>query len=173
MNDPVHDSLPPLLPSGTRQHKQRPRQRFTTDMRLKLPEEFRRLFDHGFREGDRHLLIFAAENNSGQTRVGLSVSRKHGNAVLRNRRKRLLREAFRLIHRKLPVGFDLVLIPRLQTLSTLGDYQQSLVRLSERLAKKTAAAALQSRTNAATSFTTSDQSSESSSSCDSGEGSNR
>jgi len=52
------------------------------------------------------------ENGLPHLRLGLSVSRKYGGAVQRNRLRRLYREAFRLTRHEMPVGLDLVLIPR-------------------------------------------------------------
>jgi ribonuclease P protein component len=80
--------------------------------RLRSPREFAEVYQLRQRMGDQHLLVFGARNEQGETRVGLSVSKKHGNAVVRARLKRLLREAFRLSHPELPSGLDLILIPR-------------------------------------------------------------
>ena len=68
--------------------------------------------------------------------MGLSVSRKVGGAVVRNRWKRLLREAFRLTRPQLPAGIDLIVIPRAGTEPTLAALMESLVRLAGRLERK-------------------------------------
>lgn len=58
------------------------------------------------------VVVFFRPNGLPFSRLGVSVSRKHGPAVCRNRLKRVLREAFRLSLADLPVGIDYVLIPR-------------------------------------------------------------
>ena len=106
------------------------------EQRLRSPLEFARVYDGGQRAGDGHLLVFAAANELEITRFGLSVSRKHGNAVKRARIKRLLREAFRLSQHELPQGLDLILSPRQGSAAGRDDYRRSLVRNAERLARR-------------------------------------
>lgn len=103
---------------------------------LRRPQDFARVYDGGSRAGDGHLLIFAAKNDLGYSRFGLSVSKKHGSAVIRNKKRRRLREAFRLHQHSLPVGFDFVLIPRQRDDSTLMDFERSLKGITKRLANK-------------------------------------
>ncbi len=111
--------------------------RFEKHRHLRRAAEFVRVYDTKQRAGDRHLLIFAAPNDLGWTRIGLSVSRKHGNSVRRQRIKRLLREAYRLEQHSVPEGWDFILIPRVNSGAGLEDYRRSLLRLTERLTKPT------------------------------------
>ena len=104
--------------------------------RIRSSSDFADIYELNQRAGDRHLLIFAAVNTLKTTRFGLSVSKKHGNAVRRMRLKRLLREAFRLAQHELPIGLDLILIPRIHSGAGLSDFQNSLVRLSGTLAQR-------------------------------------
>lgn len=104
--------------------------------RIRKGDDFAEIYAQKNRAGDDHLLIFAASNDSGQTRFGLSVSKKHGNAVRRGRLKRLLREAFRLSQHDLPTGLDLILIPRQGRESKLEDYCRSLKQLARRLSTR-------------------------------------
>jgi len=110
---------------------------FPSTRRLRSPLDFQRVYDQRVRAGDEHLLVFAAAN-TGLTRIGLSVSRKHGPSVVRHRIRRLLREAYRLEQRSIPEGLDLILIPRVGPTAQLQDYRNSLVRLVRRLTKKLA-----------------------------------
>lgn len=107
--------------------------RFRRTQRLRSSQDFERVYAMKQRAGDDFLLIFGAANELPHTRVGLSVSKKHGNAVRRSRIKRLLREAFRLTQHDLPSGLDLILIPRQNSGAALTDYQTSLRKLADRL----------------------------------------
>ena len=111
-----------------------PRLRFPKLAKLRSPREFARVYDGGRRAGDGVLLVFGAENGAGVTRVGLSVSRKHGGAVRRNVKKRRLREAFRLSRPDLPPGWDLILIPRHGDPAAVERYRASLLKLAGKLA---------------------------------------
>ena len=110
--------------------------RFRASQHLRRGADFERIYARQCRGSDHHLLIFADVNHQKWTRIGLSVSKKHGSAVRRNRLKRLLREAFRLSQHDLPTGLDLILIPRQGVVSTLADYRQSLARSAKYIRRK-------------------------------------
>jgi ribonuclease P protein component len=80
--------------------------------RLRDPSDFRLVYDARRVWHGTTVVVFFRPNGLPFSRVGVSVSRKHGPAVCRNRLKRVLREAFRLNQADLPPGFDYVLIPR-------------------------------------------------------------
>lgn len=124
-----HESEPTPAPD-------QPRYRFRKHQHLRRPAEFQRVYDGKQRAGDERLLVFGARNQVGLTRIGLSVSRKHGGSVQRQRLKRLLREAFRLSQDVIPSGLDLILIPRVGTGAGVAEFRQSLERLSKKLDKR-------------------------------------
>ena len=89
------------------------RQRITRGGRLSRSAEFERVYKQGRSTANRHLVLYAFENPSTDgPRLGLSVSRKVGGAVERNRIKRLLREAFARCAPRLRGGQDLVVVAR-------------------------------------------------------------
>ena len=103
---------------------------------LRRPADFRRVYERRRSASDEWLIVYGCENQLPHLRLGLSVSRKVGQAVARNRLRRLYREAFRLSRQALPVGIDLVLIPRKSEAPPLEELKQSLVRLVKQVARK-------------------------------------
>jgi ribonuclease P protein component len=86
--------------------------RFPKQLRLLRGGQFEKVYRRRRSAADRLLLVHACENGLDHCRLGLSVSRRVGGAVVRNRWKRLLREAFRQARGELPEGLDLVVSPR-------------------------------------------------------------
>lgn len=81
------------------------------ERRLRSARDFRRVQRAGVRVRTAHfLLVVGAQGAPGAPRLGLVVSKKSGNAVARNRIKRLVRECFRASPRLLPDGIDLVVV---------------------------------------------------------------
>jgi ribonuclease P protein component len=110
-------------------------QHFPKRMRVLNAKDFERVFEARVSASDGRLVLYAAANEVGHPRLGLTVSRRIGGATLRNRWKRLLREAFRLSQHELP-AFDLVCVPRANSRPQLCDLMESLPALAHRLARK-------------------------------------
>ncbi len=111
-------------------------QRFRPHERIKDPADFRRAFDRKRSASDDRIIVYGVENGLAYPRLGLSVSRKRvRKAVARNRVKRALREAFRLGKAELPIGVDLVVVPRGPGL-TFAEARRSLPDLARAVARR-------------------------------------
>jgi ribonuclease P protein component len=111
-------------------------QRFLPKYHLRHNLEFQRAYRRRCSASDAVLVVFGYPNDLAYSRLGLSVSRKVGKAVVRNRWKRLIREAFRLNREQLPTGLDLITIPRQGVEPQLHEVSQSLRWLAHRVAGK-------------------------------------
>ena len=80
---------------------------------LKLNHIFRRLY-HGVGFADPYLVLYARRNREGLNRVGITVSKKLGHAVVRNRVRRRLREIYRLNEQRFQPGWDIVVVARVR-----------------------------------------------------------
>jgi len=83
---------------------------FSKKMKLVTNAQFKAVLARGLRVSDELLTLYMAENDSGHPRLGISVGKSCGNAVVRNRLKRLLRESFRQSQDQIPAGFDYLLM---------------------------------------------------------------
>jgi ribonuclease P protein component len=94
-------------------------ERFPRTERLRKRIDFKRTEKNKIaRLVTKHLIILAAPNNYTHARIGITVSKKVGGAVTRNRIKRLLREIYRRNKQLFPQGYDYILIAKNQEMST-------------------------------------------------------
>ncbi len=109
---------------------------FPKSNRLLKREDFARVYQSENFAADNVLVIRGIRNDLNTTRLGLAVSKKVGNAVVRNRWKRRIREAFRLVHAELPQGIDVVVRPKKGADCDFEAIHRSLPKLLARLDRK-------------------------------------
>ena len=98
--------------------------------------EFDRVFGAKAYAADDVLVVRGCRNDLDRARLGLSVSRKVGGAVKRNRWKRLIRETFRSHRAEIPGGIDYVVLPRRGAHPDFAAITKSLPRLAKKVANR-------------------------------------
>jgi ribonuclease P protein component len=91
------------------------RHSFPKSRRLKSNRQFKHVITNGLRVSDSLFTLYMVDNDCGHSRLGISVGKSYGSAVVRNRLKRMLREIFRQSVDAIPSGFDYVLIASTQS----------------------------------------------------------
>ena len=79
---------------------------------LKKNFQFRYIYKKGASCANNQLIIYFIKNNTNQNRLGICVSKKVGNSVVRSRVTRLIKESYRLNEEKILTGYDIVIIAR-------------------------------------------------------------
>jgi ribonuclease P protein component len=108
---------------------------FPKKYRLGQNEEFRAVIAKRRRLGDTVLALYVASNGREYSRLGVSISKAAGNAVVRNRFKRLMREVFRLNRERIPAGFDYVAIASSKAAKglTFANVRESFLKLAGKI----------------------------------------
>lgn len=79
---------------------------------MKLNRDFKRLYYKGGCVTSDILVVYYRKNSLGCNRLGITVGKKTGGAVIRNRVKRLIRESYRLSEQNMASGYDIVIVAR-------------------------------------------------------------
>ena len=79
---------------------------------IKKNEEFRNVYQNGKSYANKYLVMYVLKNELNKNRIGISVSKKVGNSVIRHRITRLVRESYRLQEEMFNSSLDIVVIAR-------------------------------------------------------------
>ena len=97
---------------------------------LKKNSDFQRVYKNGRSVANRYLVMYVLENQTNQNRIGISVSKKVGNSVIRHHITRLVRESYRLHEDLFNSGLDIVVIARVSAKgATYWDIEKALLHL--------------------------------------------
>ena len=89
---------------------------------LKKNHDFQAVYKNGKQYANKYLVMYVKENGTEYNRIGISVSKKVGNSVVRHRVKRLIKEGYRLQEKIFNSGLDIVIVARVSA-STVGYHE--------------------------------------------------
>ena len=96
-------------------------------MAIKSNRDFLNAYRRGKKIETRMFVLYYRKNRFGTNRLGITVSKKIGNAVTRNRTRRIIREAYRSIENSLNSGWDIVIVARFSaTTAKMNDIERIL-----------------------------------------------
>ena len=99
---------------------------------LKKNSDFKNVYTHGKSYANKYLVMYVLENDMGINRIGISVSKKVGNSVVRHRVTRLIRESYRLHENIFNSSLDIVIVARKSTFDIgYAEIESALLHLSK------------------------------------------
>ena len=99
---------------------------------LKKNSDFKNVYTHGKSYANKYLVMYVLENDLGKNRLGISVSKKVGNSVVRHRVTRLIRESYRLHENIFNSSLDIVIVARNSTSSVAyAEIESALLHLGK------------------------------------------
>jgi len=99
---------------------------------LKKNRDFKEVYGKGKSFANKNLIMYVLENELKRNRVGISVSKKVGNSVVRHRVTRLIRESYRISEDYYKCGYDIVIIGRVATKEiSFNEVKSALLHLKE------------------------------------------
>ena len=94
-------------------------------------KDFQIIYKEGKSYANKYLVMYIRENNTDQNRLGISVSKKVGNSIVRHRLTRLIRESYRLNEAEFENGLDIVVVARPQAKDrTYHEIESALMHLA-------------------------------------------
>lgn len=110
---------------------------FPKNRKVKKASEFTRAFREGSVAANDTLVLIALPSQLGKKpNLGITIPRRVGNAVVRNRWKRHIREAFRICQSDLPTGFDFIVRPKKNAIDDWSKIRDGFVKLASRATKR-------------------------------------
>lgn len=98
---------------------------------LKKKRDFQNVYKNGVSYANKYLVMYVTENQIKKNRLGISVSKKVGNSIVRHRLTRLIRESYRLQEDKFKCGLDIVIIGRVSAKERkYADIESALIHLA-------------------------------------------
>ena len=99
---------------------------------LKKNKDFQIVYRKGKSYANRFLVMYIKKNDMGKNRLGISVSKKVGNSIVRHRLTRLIRESYRLQEEYFLCGYDIVAVVRVNAKnSSFADMKSALIHLGK------------------------------------------
>lgn len=99
---------------------------------LKNTQQFKNVYENGKSLANKYLVMYVLENHQDSNRLGISVSKKVGNSVVRHHLTRLIRESYRLHEEMFNSGLDIVVVARANAKSILyTDMESALLHLGK------------------------------------------
>ena len=99
---------------------------------LKKHKDFQHVYKKGSSYANKYLVMYVLENQTEGNRLGISVSKKVGNSVVRHHLTRLVRESYRLQEEHFKCGYDIVVVVRVSAKEiTYADMESALIHLGK------------------------------------------